>query len=220
MEGRGPALPLTLTPDALVRVMDNDGSFDGFGDIADSALERERLGVGEGRDRLTRLVAKFSLPERPLEFPRLQNAILRFLVEDAVGTPEGPVSVLHSLTDNDLDMAPSDYEDSSYADTGLDLARPGDQLDGGRYYEIDVTDLVRQDYAEDGGTLLSAFRLQVSEATFVDDDLPNNFKFTMPGGKILQPQLVLTFVPEPSTSALAVSGLIGLWGCSRPRRRS
>ena len=44
----------------------------------------------------------------------------------------------------------------------------------GNYYELDVTELVLNDYAYKGDNPLRAFRIQVSEAAFVDDD-PTNF---------------------------------------------
>ncbi len=61
-------------------------------------------------------------------------------------------------------------------------------------YALDVTDLVRADYATDAGNPMSAFRLQVSAAEFVEDDQSHRYRFTMPRAQTNHPELVLTFV--------------------------
>ena len=81
----------------------------------------------------------------------------------------------------------------------------------GQFYELDVTERVLADYVGDGLDPLSAFRLQVNEAVFFEDNQTNRYRFTMPGGTVgLRPELVLTFaaVPEPSAFALAALALL------------
>ena len=80
-------------------------------------------------------------------------------------------------------------------------------------YELDVTDFVRADYAADDGNPMSAFRLQVNEAVFVDDSQSHNYQFIMPGAQSNHPELVLTFVdsvPEPATGITLLLGMIAL----------
>ena len=77
---------------------------------------------------MNRLVAKFALPDAPVDAPFLERATLLFFLQDIVGTPAGPLSVRHSITDNDLDLLASDYENPSYGDTLLDLVQPTDPV--------------------------------------------------------------------------------------------
>ena len=142
--------------------------------------------------------------------------MLRFFLQEIEGSPAGPVSVWHSLTDNDVELSPADFEDETYTDTLLDLVQASDKDQ--QYYELDVTDLLRADYAADGDRLLSAFRLQVNEAVFFEDDQGHRYQFTMPGAANHAPELVLMFIPEPSTLVLAALGLLGL--LTHARRRS
>ena len=224
--------PLFLEPSALysVRDDDSDGVFDDLGDVVVDVSTREINAVGEvdatSVNMISRLVAKFALPDAPAG-EELLNATLRFNLFDILGTPAGPLSLLHSTTDNDLDPLASDYEDSSYDDTLLDLIEPTDP--DGRVYELDVTDLVLADYAADGLDPLSAFRLQVDGAVFFEDQLKNNYRLEMPawqGGKN-PPQLALFFaagtqvvVPEPSSVVLAVLALLALLAHGRRNRRA
>ena len=150
--------------------------------------------------------------------PALESATLRFFLEDMTGTPAGPISLYHSVVDDDLDQLASDYENASYVDTLLDLVDPSDS--NGQYYELDVTDQVLADYLAGGANPLSAFRLQVNEAIFIEDDQHNRYRFTMPGSGANQPELVLSFatVPEPSTITLALLALVGLLAHGRRSR--
>ncbi len=94
----------------------------------------------------------------------------------------------------------------------MDLVGPTDAA--GEYYELDVTDLVLADYAADGAEPLSAFRFQVNEAVFFEDNQGHRYSFAMPLAAAGGPRLVLAFVPipEPSTVVLAAVGLLGLVG--------
>ena len=82
-----------------------------------------------------------------------------------------------------------------------------------------VSQLELADYAADEGNPLSAFRLQVNEAVFVEDDQIHRYRFAMPGAFAApvaepnHPELVLTFIPEPSTLLLALLalGVVGGW---------
>lgn len=204
-------------PDAIYTVIDNDrdSDFDNTGDTASSNKSKHGAAVGE-RDTqegnaMGRLVAKFKLPHMPEVARRLERATLRLFLEDIAGNPAEPVSLFHSVNDNDLEELASDYEDGSYADTLLDLVQPTDM--GQQYFDLEVTDLVLADYAADGDNPLSAFRLQVNEAVFVEDDQSHRYRFTMPGAEANHPELLLTFIPEPSTLLLAflTLGVVGGW---------
>jgi len=160
-----------------------------------------------------RLIAKFDLPDPPEGNSVLQSATLRIFVEPlAEEIAAGPASLFHSVTDNDLERRASDYEDPSYTDTLMDLVGPTDAA--GEYYELDVTDLVLADYAADGAEPLSAFRFQVNEAVFFEDNQGHRYSFAMPLAAAGGPRLALVFVPipEPSTVVLAAVGLLGLVG--------
>jgi len=200
----------------------DDGSASNFDDVGDTAKDltkKTRVSVGEidgeNTNLINRLVAKFALPDVPQSMPALKSAVLSFFLEDITGPPPGPASLFHSTSDNDLDQLPSDFEDETYTDTNLDLVGPADE--GGRYYALDVTDLVRADYAADGDNPLSAFRLQVNELMFTEDNQNSRYRFTMLGAEANHPQLVLTFVPEPSTWCLAVIATMWFAGRVRPR---
>jgi pimeloyl-ACP methyl ester carboxylesterase len=192
---------------------------DGLGDLATDAQSAARRGIGEldslAVNQLSRLVVKFELPETTRFRNEIERATLRLFLEDIEGTPTGPVSLFHSIADNDLTIVASHYEDASYTDTLLDLVGPAGE--GGRYYDLDVTELVRADYAADGDHPLSAFRLQVSEAMFVDDDQSNRFRFTMPGVETNYPELLVVFVPEFGTLGQALWAILYLAvrGCRR-----
>jgi len=219
----GEPIEILRYPKALYTTAD-DGSasdFDGLGDAARDVMSKNRTSVGEldssNANQVNRLVAKFVLPDVPQSMPALKSAILSFFLEDITGTPAGPTSLFHSTSDNDLDQLPSDFEDATYTDTNLDLVGPADEA--GRYYELDVTDLVRADYAADGDNRLSAFRLQITDLLFSEDDQSARYRFTMPGADDNLPQLLLTFVPEPSTWLLAVIASLVLVGRFRPKGR-
>ena len=219
-------IPGPMSPEAIYITIDNDsdGVFDNLGDKVVDHLTRARTQVGEddrSRNHVRRLVAKFELLDAPVDTPFLESATLWFFLQDILGTPAGPLSLLHSITDNDLDKLASDFENPSYVDTLLDMVQPTDPV--GQYYKLDVTDLVLADYAADGLDPLSAFRLEVSEAVFFEDDSGrNSYRLHMPALVAKSPQLVLTFtaVPEPSTLTLAALTLLGLLAHGHRRRRA
>ena len=219
--GQSLSVTLASTRIYILKDDDSDGVFDDTGDVAVDVSANNRSQVGEfdtSMNKMQRLVAKFALPEINEDLFDLESAKLRFYLDAILGTPEGPLSVFHSETDNDLDILASDYENPSYVDTMLDLIEPGDS--SGQYYELDVTDLVLADYAADGLDPLSAFRLEVSEAVFFEDGVKNSYRLLMPGAFSNHPELVLAFtaVPEPSTFTLALLALLGLVLCHRRRR--
>ena len=222
-----PFAPIPVPPSAIYSIRDDDSDsvFDDLGDAVVDQSTASRSGIGEidsaGTNRINRIVAKFLLPEPPVAAPVLDSATLRLFLEDTAGTLAGPVSLLHSVGDNDLDQLVTDYENPSYVDTLLDLVEPTDVA--GQFYESDVTDLVLADYAADGFDPLSAFRLQVSEAVFIEDNQHARYRLTMPGGAFgVRPELVLSFaaVPEPSTLALAALALFTLLAHGHRRSRA
>jgi hypothetical protein len=166
---------------------------------------------GEGVNALSRLISRFSLVTVPDDeaLDGLVSAKLRFHLETTHGLPAGPVSVFHSTTDNDLEQSPSDYDDPSYADTGLDLVQPSDVAPA--YYEVDVTDWVLADYRNDPGVARSAFRLEVDGALFLEDDVSHGYQFADGLTVVHRPVLVLHFVPEPSTQILIVVSLVSFF---------
>ena len=58
-----------------------------------------------------------------------------------------PNVVVRRPADNDLGQLAADYEDKSYDDTLLEVVQPNDETQ--RYYELDVTKYVYDDYAAD-----------------------------------------------------------------------
>ena len=220
-----PSSQISLQSSAIYVVRDDndDAVFDDLGDGTLDLSTKTRTSVGEidssGTNQINRIVAKFALPEPPVDTPALKTATLQFFLEDIFGTPAGPMSVFHSAADNDLEMMAADYENPSYGDTLLDLVQPTDA--GNLFYELDVTEQVLADYLADGLDPLSAFRLQVNEAVFFEDNASHSYRLTMPGGAANHPELVLTFtaVPEPSTLILAALALLALLAHGHRRRR-
>jgi hypothetical protein len=214
---------IAIGPALAFQIRDNFGA-DGLGDTAAGDLTgnlQSSVTVGEAdltnvtANRLERLVAKFELPDRPNASNLLQEATLRVFLENIEGIPAGPLSVLHSVSDNALVRVKSAYEDASYGDS-QDLFQLADAVTG-QYYDLDVTDLVRADYAQDGAHALSAFRLQIHAANFFEDNLSNRYTVTASGTG--RPELLLSFVPEPATSLLAVGSLLGVLTCGGWGRR-
>jgi len=204
---------------------DSDSVFDDQGDTFSDRSSKPAGGVGESDSEssnfMSRLIARFDLPGStggPIDASLLQSATLRFFLEDITNMPAGPVSVFHSVSSNSMVMSPwEDYEDGSFADTELDLVQPADARQA--YYEVDVTEFVQADYAADGADPSSAFRLQINQAAFVEDNLSHRYVFTMPGAETNHPELVLTFIPEPSTIALGGLGVLGLVACRWRRKK-
>jgi hypothetical protein len=152
-----------------------------------TAQDRDQDGMG------------FDLPDVPFE---LDSAALRVYLRTARGTP-GPLSLFHSVSDNDLTPSITVYEDARYADTTRDLLQETDVTR--QFYEVDVTDLVRLDYLNDVGKIVAAFRLESSDTVFVEDDQSHYYQLDV---GINEPQLIVTFVPEPSTAVLICLGLV------------
>lgn len=216
---------IAMSPAQIYSVIDRDSGsgLDGLGDITIDRRSRPRGFIGEvdreSTNRIGRLVAKFVLP-RTLDVTRdLESATLRVFLTELDGSPAGAVSLLHSTTNNNAQFPEaSEFEDETYRDTDRDLVGPTDEA--GRYYELDVTDLVLADYAEDGDDPVSAFRLQITAADFFEDDLSARYLFTMPGAEANHPELVLNLIPEPATIALFAIGLFGFSGYWRDEKRA
>jgi hypothetical protein len=160
----------------------------------------------------SRLVAKFGLPQFAAAADQLETARLRMYLTSVSGEPADLV-VWHSALDNDFDRLASDFDDASYEETTLNLIMATDAV--GSYYEVDVTDLVLANYLSDTAAPVAAFRLQLSEAFTGDSAL---FRLAMPRDVGNQPQLVLTFVPEPTTAVLALTMLVSAYCAGRARR--
>jgi hypothetical protein len=212
--------PVRVAPAAVTYAWDADA--DGMGDrtVDHHATSSGRQGIGELDGlALSRLKLTFPLPESVAD---LQSARLRVYLDNAVGTPHGPLSLFHNASDNDLARLASDFEDPAYVDTGLDLVQPADP--GEQFYELDVTDLVLADYAADGDYPVTAFRLQIDEALSVPDGQGNSCNLVATGAGGEGPRLILTFVPEPSSWVICVVavGLIlkagGLHSVVRPEK--
>jgi len=211
----GAPQPVSVAPLAVYTVLDNDGSFDGAGDATNDKGTAPRASIGEvdreDVDLLSRLIVKFDLTGVS---PIVKDATLRVYVEDIEGTPAGPISVYHDPDRNPGKRRGDEFQDTGFEDTLADLTAPlAAAEDGvtGAYYEVDVTDQVLRDYASDPLGAVAAFRLQVDNAMFDEDNLSNRYRLTMPGGAN-PPELVITFIPEPASLGLAVLGLLCLAG--------
>ncbi len=201
----------TLWPQTTYNIADLEHN----GTPGGGVLAREQSGkmtaaVGEidlnGSDVDDRLIVKFALPEARFSPPVLERATLRFYLEDIVDAPAKPVSLFHSATDNAAFLEPSlsEFENSSYVDTLLDLVGPSDPT--GNYYELDVTDFVLADYAQGEDSPWSAFRLQF-EQEFVDDGSNPHYLFSTGGlGNGNPPQLLLKFVTGDFNSDDSIDG--------------
>ncbi len=228
--GESARIPYEFTrlPYAIYRTRDMD--LDGSGDQVERLLGQRvdrpfKAGVGETDlatgVSLSRLVAKFALPDATNlgTGVRLEQATLRFFyLESLNGMPTESVSVFHSVVDNDTDHLASDYEDATYTDTLLELVQPTDEAEN--YFEVDVTAFVQSDYQADGVDPLSAFRLQVTSTSVFADGQSMLYEFAISGNQAHYPELVLTFVPEPSAIAMMFVGFIASGVRWRPSRIS
>jgi hypothetical protein len=124
-----------------------------------------------------RLIEKFSLPATPGLAGRLREATLLVYGQASQNVPTGPLSVYHSISDNDAVREASDYENMTYVDTQLDVMQPTDQGEF-QYFEIDVTSFVLADLMNDEENPMSAFRLQVDEAIFVEDNISHFYSLS------------------------------------------
>jgi hypothetical protein len=84
---------------------DSDSEFDDQGDSGFDAIQSNGVCLGEydslNDNGITRLLTKFRLPRGGNTTHRLANAELRCFLRGVTGTPVGPVSLFHSVTDND-----------------------------------------------------------------------------------------------------------------------
>lgn len=212
--GGGGSLQVLPSVEYSVRDDDSDGVLDDLGDIA-RVSGTLRIGEYDSPtiNYMGRAVSKFALPDVPDLASRLESATLWYWVSAIRNNPSGPVSVWHSTTDNDLDILPSDFEDLSYQDTLRDLVQPTD--DSGVYYGIDVTDQVLADVLGDGASPLSAFRFQVNDAQFLDDNINQTYTLWGSSSTVHPATLTLKLVPEPSTLHLALGAIAIILSCIR-----
>ena len=111
-----------------------------------------------------RVVSKFDLPEVPGAALKLDEAKLRLFIDPTSDPETAELSLWHSPTAGDFVISNDSFSDESYVDTGMRLPAEGDE---GRFVELDVTDLIRQDYLSGSSNPVSAFRIQsIGESAF------------------------------------------------------
>ena len=144
-----------IAPAAIYSAVDE--TLDGNGDMIIDLTTAVDAQIGEvdsaDSNYIARVIAKFSLPEPPAGKPVLAKATLAVYPTDSEGNLSEPLSIWHSEVDNEMELLPSDFEDSSYVDTLTDIVQPEDNPYG--YYDVDVTELVLADYAADGADATS-----------------------------------------------------------------
>ncbi len=129
-----------------------------------------------------RQIAKFLLPSID-EATLLDEAKLRVFVTRTPRPDDAELSLWHSLTDNDFERQPEDFDDPSYVDSKRNALRTNELTE--QYFEVDVTDLVRSDFQLDPDVPVSSFRMQSSaESRFFVSALSDALR---------RPQLVLSF---------------------------
>lgn len=184
-----------LAPASIYAALDE--TFDGNGDSVIDLASAVDAQIGEvdltASNYVARAIAKFSLPAAPAGKPVLAKATLAVYPTETGGNLSEPLSIWHSAIDNTLQWSPASFEDTSYVDTSMDIVQP--ENNPFEYYEMDVTGSVLADYAADEGDAMSAFRLQIDAAAFVEDDISHRYLVSMPG-MTFRPQLLLTFIPE------------------------
>ena len=126
------------------------------------------------------------LSPNPEETPELSKAIIRVHLGEVVGNPAGPCTLWHNPTDNQPGGQEADYQNTNYVPLAQNLFEPTDAPRA--YYEIDVTEQILQDYAQDTGNIISGFRLQITEATLSSQD----GAYGIAAGD-LRPQLEVTY---------------------------
>ncbi|MCA9152424.1 MAG: hypothetical protein KDA92_24140, partial [Planctomycetales bacterium] len=185
---------IAMLPTVQYRVLDED--FDNLGDSVANSTITDLVGEfdSDTSNMVGRVITKFNLPREAMDSRPLQSAKLRFqLITQS--QPTGPISLYHNPLDNDVELQASDFEDAGYEQLVGELVQPTDSEQ--IYYEIDVTDQILMDLASDGDTIMSAFRLQVDGLQFVEDGTSHLARLTGPLNDT-PPNLVLTFVPEPT----------------------
>ncbi|MCA9213752.1 MAG: hypothetical protein KDB27_11835, partial [Planctomycetales bacterium] len=109
-------------------------------------------------DDSRRVISKFDLPEFSGAALKLDEAKLRLFVDPTSDPASAELSLWHSPTDGAFVVSSDGFSDESYVDTGIRLKAEGN--DEERFVELDVTDLVRRDYASGPANAVSAFRVQ------------------------------------------------------------
>ena len=110
-----------MPPSGYLTVSDRNN--DGLGDIGASPSFAYIGEVDGATHRMDRQIAKFDLPNLSQSEAMVKNAKLRFYLENIVGIPAGPVSLLHSLNDNSLTDFGTEFQDSTYVDTLIDVVQ-------------------------------------------------------------------------------------------------
>lgn len=213
------------TPLSTYNVFDLDrgDGFDGAGDRSVNVISRDTVDLnardGASSDLLGNLFMSFNLPENTTFTPEIARATLRIHIDSINGNPTAPLGLWHSLNDNALVHEASDLQDPDYVMVQVEFVSPSS--DSGRFYEMDVTDLVRGDMANDGLGPITSFRLG-----FPTDTPAGDFAYivTLPTAGENSPELLLTYVPEPAANVVI---LVSAWLISGtrlvhegPRKRS
>ena len=126
------------------------------------------------------------LSPQPSETPELTQAVIRVYLSEVVGNPAGPCTLWHNPSDNQPGGQEADYQNTNYLPLDQNLFEPTSSPRA--YYEIDVTEQIKQDYAQDTGNIISGFRLQINEATLSSQ----NGAYGIAGGDF-RPQLEVTY---------------------------
>ena len=189
--------------------IDDVGS-DGSGN--DLQANTSVLGVGAGSTisatpdagDTARSVLYFALPTVPSN-KAPGTATLTLVFNRAFDTPINPISVYHSLTANNLEVAASDYENSSFNSDLGDLTIPGSNNSATTF---DLTSAVLAEYAAEGNSAIIALRLQM--------DSPQGYARFNSADNSPQPQIEVTFIPEPGIGTVIALSAFSLLS----RRRS
>ncbi|MEZ6072065.1 MAG: hypothetical protein R3C10_17860 [Pirellulales bacterium] len=183
----------------------------GIGDQFRQGASRSKWLVGYHPQADERIVMKFTVPEMTAEVRDIGKVVLRPFVSDAMNPLRDGLDIFHSVADNEFQTDKADYE-APYGDTGLDLVVP--EEGSGRYYDFDVTEFVRQDFLAGETIPLTAFRLQFNREQDFDGGVPHGYIIDT---QRFAPQLLITFIPEPGTAALAAFGwaVASSWRCRR-----
>lgn len=201
-----PILLVTDTADPQTHAV--DGRADALGRATDRHFDVLFIGqrkMGDDPLTLTRLILAFELPPIP-DGQRLASATLavRYANDRAFDGRTPPVIVRHATEANTIPPARGKalamYDDEAFLDTGEIIIENGMPL-GEKI--VDVTEQVAADYASDGSSAASLFRLEaMSEPILRSGDRPpieNRYGihgFKPIDGVTAPPMLTLEFSPD------------------------